>query len=60
MAKANAILQPSTKRAAQKFNDDAARYEKSVNVSAKSARAALVKLGIHTKGGRLTARYKSK
>ena len=51
MSTSQAELARSTKKAI-------AAYRKKVTASPKAARAALVKLGTHTKTGRLTKAYK--
>ena len=53
-----AILQPSTKRAADKFSRDAKRYAKRATKSAAAAKRELVKMGIYTPSGRLAKKYK--
>lgn len=51
-------LQPSTKRAADKFSRDAKKYAKQATKSPAIARKALVRIGIYTRAGNLAKKYK--
>ncbi|MCK4867070.1 MAG: hypothetical protein KAT39_03390 [Alphaproteobacteria bacterium] len=54
----DALATTSTKEAADRFAVAAKRYASQATRTEKSARKTLVKLGIYTKKGNLTARYK--
>ncbi len=51
-------LQPSTKRAAEKFSRDAKKFEKQATKTPATARKALIKIGIYTPNGNLAKKYK--
>ncbi len=52
------ILQPSSKRAADKFTRDAKSYVKRVTKSRAAARKALVDAGIYTPNGKISKKRK--
>jgi len=54
----DALATTSTKEAADRFAVAAKKYASQATRTEKSARKTLVKLGIYTKKGNLTARYK--
>lgn len=58
MAKANRATSIATKQEADRFRKAADSYVARAAASKKSARKTLVALGIHTRSGRLTKRYK--
>lgn len=53
-----ALATTSTKEAADKFALAARKYASQATKTEKSAKKTLVKLGIYTEKGNLTARYK--
>lgn len=57
-AKPHMLLNPSSKRAANKFAKDAAVYVKIHGKSRESARKALAAIGIYDRHGNLTKPYR--